>query len=219
MCNCATLHPIRTALGSCYIIETSKSLLLVDSLWPHNENTILKVANEIKKPIVCIFLTHAHADHYGSAKEIKAKTDCDIVIHQDDGVDFEMGKTSIEHTDFLGMIMKIICLPIMEMITRPSGVKQNICIYDNWQTNIDDTIILAIHTPGHTKGSVCYLIDDMLFVGDLADGYGKIQIQRHFANNWTEITNSVKMLIQYKYTQIFTGHGNYVGNKNDFFVN
>ena len=39
-------------------------------------------------------------------------------------------------------------------------------IKDNDIINVGNLKIKVIHTPGHTEGGVCYLIEDKLFSGD-----------------------------------------------------
>lgn len=72
--------------------------------------------------------------------------------------------------------------------------------------------ILAIPVPGHTKGSVVYLVGDKyLFTGDsLTWSYdrGRMRAFRHACwYSWPEQKKSLAALAEYGFNQIFSGHG------------
>lgn len=58
------------------------------------------------------------------------------------------------------------------------SVKVNACIRDNDEFSLSDINIKAVHTPGHTTGSMSYIVKSkgktVAFVGDLLYDYGKV---------------------------------------------
>lgn len=80
---------------------------------------------------------------------------------------------------------------------------------------LNDRIILplgklevrVLHTPGHTAGSLCFLIDSYLFSGDtiFPHGPGKTGTPRDFADIVRSITTKIFPLPDN--TQVFPGHG------------
>ena len=65
----------------------------------------------------------------------------------------------------------------------------------------------VIHTPGHSRGSVCYRVDDMLFSGDtlFAQGYGRFDL---YGGDMGQLATSLGSLRQLDETlTIYPGHG------------
>lgn len=97
-----------------------------------------------------ILLTHAHFDHVLGVNYFRDKYKCTVCVHESDkelldsiedfAKRFGCGQVEIQEID---------CL-----------------LKDNDVINFGDTDIKVIHTPGHTLGSVCYLVGDKLFSGD-----------------------------------------------------
>lgn len=72
--------------------------------------------------------------------------------------------------------------------------------------------IVAIPVPGHTKGSVVYLIDDCyLFTGDSLTWNYDRDAMRAFRQacwySWPEQKKSLTALAEYGFNQLFSGHG------------
>ena len=72
--------------------------------------------------------------------------------------------------------------------------------------NLAGLNIHVLHTPGHTPGSVCLLIDGTMFSGDtlFAGGCGRTDI----GGSWTAIEKSLKRLagLEGNFT-VYPGHG------------
>ncbi len=97
-----------------------------------------------------ILLTHGHFDHISGVKQFRDAFDAKVVIHEKDEACL---RDSIKS------------LGISQGLSSP-GIKANITVTDGDELDFNNTKIKVIHTPGHTKGGVCYKINDMLFTGD-----------------------------------------------------
>lgn len=69
----------------------------------------------------------------------------------------------------------------------------DILIRDGDIIQIEDLSIKVIHTPGHTKGGVCYMYRDMLFTGDtlFAGSMGRTDL---YGGNEEHMNNSLRKL-------------------------
>lgn len=69
--------------------------------------------------------------------------------------------------------------------------------------------ILAIPTPGHTKGSTCYLWKEFLFTGDhLCAGKGALRAFRRACwYDWKTQTKSMARLLDHRFHTVLPGHG------------
>ena len=97
-----------------------------------------------------ILLTHGHFDHIKGVKKLKVDFGGEVVIHTLDSDCLYDSSKSLG--DFFGLSM-------------PSFEADKI-VEDGDRLPFGETEFEVIHTPGHTVGSVCYKISDMLFSGD-----------------------------------------------------
>ena len=83
-------------------------------------------------------------------------------------------------------------------------------VYDNQKIDFEGTIIDVIFTPGHSKGGVCYKIDDenVIFCGDTLF-YRSIGRTDLYGGSITELESSIRNRIytlDKNYT-LLSGHG------------
>ncbi len=98
--------------------------------------------------LCAVLLTHGHFDHIGAAKAFQ-DAGVRVYIHEAD--------ESMLHTGGnLGSMMGLTLQPFRADELLRGGETLNICGME----------IKVIHTPGHTEGGVCYILEDKLFSGD-----------------------------------------------------
>ena len=173
------------ALGAyqtnCYMIwaEESEKCVVIDP--GYNADTVLDQAKKLGKCIEAILLPHGHFDHVGAVRDIAAETDCRVYICPED----------------LSMPPQLTAGPLYYTHTYGEG--------DVLQ--LAGLSIRVIHTPGHTQGSVCLIVDDAMFSGDtLFEGScGRTDLP---GGDWAVILQSLKrlkgMTRDYK---VYPGHG------------
>ena len=125
---------------NCYLIhdENSKSCIAIDP--GGNTNKVMAFLEENGLTLEAILLTHGHFDHVGAVKELAEKTWCKVYLHADDLLlpeNFTAGPLYYTHNYDEGDVLEMAGLTIRVM-----------------------------HTPGHTGGSVCLLVEDVIFSGD-----------------------------------------------------
>ena len=123
-----------------YIIgdENAKESAVVDAGW--DVDKLIDIAGKEKLNINKIILTHSHYDHAQKADELASKTNSIVYFHEDD-------------FNEIGRVIK----------------NPNIKIHklkDNDEIKIGKIKIKVIHTPGHTPGAVCLLVEKKLITGD-----------------------------------------------------
>ena len=163
-----------------YIIheENSARCCVIDP--GYQAGTILEKLDELGLTLDAILLTHGHFDHVGAVKDLAADTDCRVFLCAEDTQlppMFTAGKLYYTDTYAEGTIL-----------------------------NIAGLYIHVLHTPGHTPGSVCLMVDDVIFSGDtlFAGGCGRTDI----GGSWTAIQASLKRLGEIEgYFKVFPGHG------------
>ena len=98
-----------------------------------------------------ILLTHGHFDHIlGVNGFLKNHPEAKVVIHKED--EAFLTDTVLSHSMMHGLTQE--------------PVKADILVADGDVLPFDDTEFKVVHTPGHTRGSVVYLLNDIMFSGD-----------------------------------------------------
>ena len=166
---------------NCYIIhdETSKDCCIIDP--GYDSDFILDKLSSLGLTAQAILLTHGHFDHVGAVKELAAETGCDVYLHPEDLSMPPMmtaGKLYYTKTYAEGTILKL------------SGLE-----------------IAVLHTPGHTPGSVCLLVENAIFSGDtlFQGSCGRTDLP---GGNWATIVKSLQRLAALEGNfWVFPGHG------------
>jgi glyoxylase-like metal-dependent hydrolase (beta-lactamase superfamily II)/rhodanese-related sulfurtransferase len=131
-----------------YVVESDGEAVVIDPVFPIEE--YIKIANEdLNSRITKVFDTHQHADHVSAAKALAEKTNADL--YQSFYEDYN--KPDIE--------------------TREATIKYNL-VHDGDLFYIGSIRIQAIHTPGHTAGSISFLIN-----GVVSDNKTTTNLDRH----------------------------------------
>ncbi|NLZ46219.1 MAG: MBL fold metallo-hydrolase [Clostridiales bacterium] len=137
--------------NSYLVISNDGNGALIDA--PADAEYIMNFASEKKCRITKILLTHGHYDHIGASGAIQEKTNCKVYIHQNDKDKLSDGDSDLA---------SIFNLP---KLTPPKVIET---VKDDDIIKLDEVSFKVIHTPGHTCGSVCYVLDsnDIIFSGD-----------------------------------------------------
>lgn len=98
-----------------------------------------------------ILLTHGHFDHIGAAAYYSNKTGAKILMHKDDE------KFILDGNLNLGYGVKQ---------AKVEPFKPYKLLEDNDEINALGERIKVLATPGHTCGSCCYLVNNIIFTGD-----------------------------------------------------
>lgn len=98
-----------------------------------------------------ILLTHGHYDHIRGVAEVSEKTGAPVYIHSEDSVMLTDPKASL--AAFVGG---------GQFRTADSFTE----VADGDTIDFCGEEIKVLHTPGHTRGSVCFVTGDMIFSGD-----------------------------------------------------
>lgn len=92
-----------------------------------------------------LLLTHCHYDHTGGAEELRSRFNCTIVAHTLDAPALENGDSRLTAANWYGQVMAPLSVDV-----KLSGSRHIL--------DLGARPITAVHTPGHTPGSVVYLM-------------------------------------------------------------
>jgi hydroxyacylglutathione hydrolase len=138
-CNCSILGD-----------ETSREAIVVDP--GDNIDQILQVLAQHGLRVKAIVITHAHIDHIGGAQKLKAATGAPVYMNEADAPLY----------DSLEMQASWLGIPTPERTEIDSPLR------DGDTLQLGPAELHALHTPGHTQGSVSLWIplENKLIAGD-----------------------------------------------------
>jgi len=162
----------------------------------------ITVLNKATEEIKLIILTHSDIDHSGSAAELKRITGAKVAIHSGDAPSLS-GEMELKRVKgFIGVLFRL-----MARFMKFQTIKPDIILKDG--DEIDN--LSVIHTPGHTKGSIClHKANDVLFAGDAVrtDNRGNLKLSpRAMTLNAQEALESVRKIAGLEFDVLLPGHG------------
>lgn len=178
--------------SNCFIIASGKEAFVIDP--SISENKIISELDSRSLKLVGILLTHGHFDHIWRAQELRNRTGAPLYIHE---LDAEMLTDSIKNafTTFTGGKFVI--------------NEADILLHEGDEIALGDEKLAVLHTPGHTKGSVCFDTGDCLITGDtiFAEGFGRYDL---YGGSLSELKASLSRLCKMAESEnrwIYCGHG------------
>lgn len=155
-----------------YILEIDNKIIVVDPACKVDK--LLPYLNG--KELLAVLLTHGHFDHIKACDGLYKMFKVPIYIHE---ADIEMTKNKGWGRVFGLQAVPTISVPLVKLKETK---------YKIGPFNFE-----VLFTPGHSKGSVCYLFDDCIFTGDtlfkLACGRSDLE-----GGDIRELKSSLRML-------------------------
>ena len=166
---------------NCYIIhdDSVKNCCIIDP--GYDADKILTCLKENGLTAEAILLTHGHFDHVGAVKDLVAETGCKVYLCAED--------LSMPHMMTAGTLYYTDTYAQGDVLTL-AGLS-----------------IHVLHTPGHTPGSVCLLVENAMFSGDtlFAGSCGRTDLP---GGDWATILQSLKRLAATETDYaVYPGHG------------
>lgn len=174
---------------NCYLVyDEQKNCVLIDCNGTGEQFINFIEANELQ--LKAILLTHGHADHIAAVPVIKEKFQCPVYAGIDE-------KEMLEDSD----------LNLTRWFGHPIFFSPEYTLKEGDEITFGTMKFQVWHTPGHTKGSVCYQMGEALFAGDtlFAGSCGRTDLA---TGSWEEMKQSLQRLKELPHScVIYPGHG------------
>ena len=180
--------------ANCYVLTSENQAVVIDP--SISDEQIAKICENVGAEIVAILLTHAHFDHMLGLERLKARfPDVPVMIHANDAELMSDGEKNA-YTVFFNK-------------PRSFGQPDKLLVGGD-VIRFGADRLTVIHTPGHTKGSVCYRSGNILFSGDtiMTNSYGRCDLYSGDTRKMNESLNSLySFAVKNPGVVIYPGHG------------
>jgi hydroxyacylglutathione hydrolase len=187
--------PVGPIQCNCIIMtdDRSRDTIVVD---PGDEiDTIASALQDLEANVVAIVATHAHIDHVGAVAELKHRTKAPAMLHE---ADLPLYENIAAQAAWLG-------------VPTPKVTKIDKFLKEGESLSFGAHTLRVIHTPGHSPGSVSFVVDsqpqtilsgDTLFAGSI----GRTDL---WGGSYNEIVRSIrnKLLVFQDDVVVVPGHG------------
>ncbi|MGQ9759225.1 MAG: MBL fold metallo-hydrolase, partial [Candidatus Methanomethylicaceae archaeon] len=192
-----------------YLLKYDKNILIdagLDSA--ENRKFVVRTLKEIDSlNLEYILVTHGHLDHFGLAGFLQRETGAEVLIHESDAVALKDYRKVISWFDEvydyaveggyesqeLEKIRNKLLIAV-EMIKSPDVYR----FFKDIEVNVGEYALKSLHLPGHTPGSVGYVLGNSIFSGDVAiEGSTAV-------GEFRQELDSLQKLKSFKY--IYAGH-------------
>ena len=178
--------------SNCWLVidEATEDAVVID---PSPEIDVIEAAITHRGVNVrYVLLTHSHFDHMTSCDSLRDLTGAPLAVHLGDAEGLVNSYFNCSRV-FMNS----------DIVYRPA----EILLRDGSELPFGELNIKVMHTPGHTKGSACFIIGDSMFTGDtLFDG----SIGRSDLPGGSELDYE-RTLLKFKRIKedfkLYTGHG------------
>lgn len=170
----------------------TKQAIVVDPGGAHER--ILREVQQMGLTVTTILHTHAHFDHFLASGEMQKATGARLCLHPDDRALWEMVDVQCR---MFGVESRPVPLP-------------DYWLKDDEQITVGSFPAVALHTPGHTPGSMCFYIPDgqLVLAGDTLFR-GSIGRTDLWGGDFDAIERSIRerLYTLAESTVVVTGHG------------
>jgi len=166
-----------------WVVGDDGECVVIDA--PHDVDAILAVVGD--RTVRAILCTHAHDDHVRVAPALRERVVAPILLHPADR-------------------------PLWELTHPPDeqGHLWDVDLADGQEIEVAGTTLVALHTPGHAPGAVCFHAPDLgcVFTGDTLFEGGPGATGRSFSDADLIVASIRERLLALPdETVVHTGHG------------
>lgn len=175
--------------NSYIVFNENKDAIIID---PGAEaNRIINTIEKEGLNVEAILLTHAHGDHIGALDEVREHFKVEVYLHSDELIIYE--NDAYNFAPYMGG-------------KSPSKAPDHFFL-DGDILEFKTGTFEILHTPGHTPGSSCFIINKLIFTGDTLF-QGSIGRTDFPMGDWDIMVKSLKRFFSLdEELVVLSGHG------------
>ncbi len=153
--------------------ENSRQAMIIDPAAP--DSILIEDIQNLKLDLKYIINTHGHGDHIAGNQLIKDSFPAPLCIHEADAA--KLMDVKLNFSEFWNA----------DIVSPPADV----LFEDGDKITLGNHEVIVIHTPGHSQGSICLLVEGILFSGDtlFSKGIGRTDLT---GGNYEMLISSIK---------------------------
>jgi glyoxylase-like metal-dependent hydrolase (beta-lactamase superfamily II) len=170
------VHRLTQGVVSFYLIEEGGRLLLVDAGAPGDWGLLVEAVAALGRrldDLEAVLLTHAHADHIGTAERARTTAGARVLVHQADAETARTGKSVRNDGRVRSYLLRAEFYRTLFSLAR-RGATRIVPVREVTTFADGETLDLpgrprAVHAPGHSPGSAALLLEGhgVLLTGDV----------------------------------------------------
>ena len=176
---------------NCYVVsdETGEGVVIDPG---GMETAVLAYLREARISVKAVLNTHGHCDHIGADDAIRDATNAPLYIHAEDAEMLTDMKKNL--AAFMGF--RSVARPAEHLLSEGDKIA------------FGQSEFQVLHTPGHTKGGVCFVGDGAVFTGDTLFA-GSIGRSDFPGGSEVELIGNIKkkLLALPDDMKVYAGHG------------
>lgn len=193
-----------------FLITSGKKHVLVDtSPGFMRERLFARLEKLDVKALELLLLTHTHFDHAANAAAVQERYRAKVIVHTEGDSFLATGDNVLLYgmNRFTRKLVRKVTGRLMHY-AKYEPCRSDIQLNGDCIVFSDKMEIMAIHTPGHTQGSVTYIVDDEIaLTGDAMFGVFPGQVMPPFGLDKDQVKQSWGKMLQ-SGTRIFMpSHG------------
>ena len=193
-----------------FMVSSANYRLLVDTGPQYKGRQLLKtLQKEGCVRIDGLLLTHTHFDHAGNARLIKDAFGCEVFVQQSEEAFLLSGDCPLPAgtNAFTKLLIRTFGKTASRRVRYPS-CKSETTINEQFSFTDKGLNAIALHTPGHTEGSLSLVVDrEIVLAGDTLFGILPGSCYPPFGDNIPQLAESWKMLLSTGATLFLPSHG------------
>ena len=185
-----------------YILEEDKHILIIDVIDSDDALQLCRHAS-----FVTVLLTHEHFDHICGLNRLRDScSPCLVIASEACSERIQGAKENL--SDYANVLAELSGKQIPASWEPFSCEAANITFNKNYVFHWMSHSVELLHTPGHSAGSACILVDDMLFVGDsVLESKLMVRFPGSSKKQYRDVTVPLLEQMLIKAKLVYPGHG------------
>jgi len=189
-----------------YLVDGGKELGLIDTGGGAGVDSIMKNVRETgfeARKVKLVVITHCHFDHIGGIPAVRRLTDCRVAVHEAEVSAVEKPDPELTLGGMAG-----------ERGLKVEPTRVDVILRGGETEKVGSVALRVLHTPGHTPGSICLLMEDggkrILFSGDMVSAQGRLGFINGPGFDLAAYKKSMRRILDWKADVLLPGHGTFV---------